>query len=181
VAADNPEYVLEFLKPGDTVTGFKIGGEQFLPLKNYFQKDAKRFHANSIARTYVFRSTTSAKIIAYMTLICGEIETMEGDGLAADADPFPYSSYPAVKVARLLVDSRHRRKEIGRALIDFAVGRAKRMVCPAAGCRFIVVDAKADSVGFYAKCGFTMLETEENRARPEPVMFIDLYRASAAH
>ena len=113
-----------------------------------------------------------------MTLVCGEIEAQDGGGLAPDGNPYRYDSYPAIKVARLLVDARERKKGLGKALIEFALGTAKDVVCPSVGCRFIVVDAKAASVAFYVKQGFTLLETADNRARSEPVMFIDLHKAA---
>lgn len=178
MAANSQKLLVELLEPGDKVTGFSVGAPEAVPLKSYFQKDAKRFQAQSIARTYVARLDKEPKIVAYMTLVCGEIEAEDGAGLAADAAPFTYESYPAIKVARLLVDSRYRERDIGRSLIDIAVGVAQDVICPAVGCRFVVVDAKQDSVSFYEKCGFSFLETAVNRARPQPVMFIDLHKTA---
>jgi hypothetical protein len=53
-------------------------------------------------------------------------------------------------------------------------------LCPAVGCRFVIVDSKKSSVGFYEKQGFTLIDTKENRGRSEPVMFIDLHKAAKA-
>ena len=93
-----------------------------------------------------------------------------------------------MKISRLLVDSRYRRQgdrwadeaRLGEALVQFALGLAVEQVCPAVGCRFVVVDAKSDAVGFYRKMGFTLLDTQANRARPEPVMFVDLHKTNEA-
>src|SRR5271156_5432973 len=89
VAANKTEYVLESLKPGDRVTGLSIGDAQFLPLKTFFQNDSKRFEANSLARTYVIREVTAPKILAYMTLVCGEIEIEDGANLLGGGR-YPY-------------------------------------------------------------------------------------------
>jgi hypothetical protein len=37
-----------------------------------------------------------------------------------------------------------------------------------------MVDSKRNSVKFYERCGFTMLDTPENKERNEPVMYVDL-------
>jgi hypothetical protein len=64
-------------------------------------------------------------------------------------------------------------RDLGRTLIEFSVGRSQD-IADIAGCRFVVVDAKTPSVAFYEKCGFRLIDTAENRGRPEPVMFLDL-------
>lgn len=97
------------------------------------------------------------------------------DGYVED---YSYSSFPAVKIARLLVDSRYRGAPygLGRLLVSLALGITKDEVCPAVGCRFVMVDAKKESVKFYEKCGFRALNTDENKERDIPVMFIDLLK-----
>ena len=63
---------------------------------------------------------------------------------------------------------------LGKHLVDLALGIAKREVSPSVGCRFVMVDSKRNSVKFYERCGFTMLDTPENKERNEPVMYVDL-------
>lgn len=43
-------------------------------------------------------------------------------------------------------------------------------VAPHVGCRFLVTDAKQPAVAFYEKMGFTLLDTDDNRERENPVM-----------
>jgi hypothetical protein len=43
----------------------------------------------------------------------------------------------------------------------------------------MMVDSKKPSVDFYRKCGFTILDTADNRDREAPVMFIDLSKIDA--
>lgn len=47
---------------------------------------------------------------------------------------------------------------------------------PHVGCRFLVVDAKRDSVGFYQKSGFILLNTDSNYVDEHPLMFFDLHK-----
>lgn len=58
--------------------------------------------------------------------------------------------------------------------MEFAIAMAADFIAQHVGCRFLVTDSKATSVPFYEKVGLTLVDTEENRARKEPVMFLDL-------
>ncbi len=171
MSAEQPEFELRLIKSGDVVTGLSLGDKAFQPLKTFLQRDAKRFQDRNLARTYgVFGGS---KIVAYITLVCGEVSA--SDEIRDDEDSFTYDSYPAVKIARLAVDRRNR-GGLGKQLVDFALGVVKNQIAPVVGCRFVIVDSKMQSVGFYKKCGFTMINTDVNRERAEPIMFIDLHR-----
>ena len=165
---------LRLIQPSDKLTGLSTGHADFQPLKTFIQRDAKNFHQQNLARTYgLFDGAT---LVGYLTLVCGEVDA---NGAGEAAPGFRYSHYPAIKIARLLIDSSLRGKSWGAQLVEFAVGTAKHIICPAVGCRFVVVDAKQQSIGFYERCGFTLLDTAENRARQSPVMFLDLHRVAA--
>ena len=155
------------------MTSLSLGDSVYTPLKTYLTKHAKAHQRASLARSYVAVDEL-ARIKAYITIICGEIEVQvdhEGEDVRYD-----YMKYPAVKIARLAVDRRVRGNKLGEALVDLAIAVTRDIVCPYVGCRFIVVDSKQQSVEFYRKCGFPLLVTPENRDREEPIMFIDLYR-----
>lgn len=170
------EFELRHLQEGDSFTSMRAGDERFAPLKMFARKHAKRYEAESLARTYVIVDVGQRRIAAYITLVCSEVSAeglVQGDGLH-----FPYSTYPAVKIARLLVDERYRdpRFGFGRKLVNLAQGITTEEIAPAAGCRFVVVDSKADAIGFYERCGFTLLDTPENRARDEAILYLDLHK-----
>lgn len=167
------------LQPGDKLTGLRSGDAEFAPLKTFLQKRARIYHERHLARTYV--TMAGGQVAGYITLVCGEIVIEDDANRLEEPDlDYNYKSYPALKIARLLVDGRFRGNGIGEDLVKLALGIAKDIICPNAGCRFAVVDAKQRSVGFYERQGFTMLDTSENRARSEPVMFIDLHKSAAA-
>lgn len=170
------EITIKQIEPGDKLTGLSLGNPVFEPLKRFLRKDAQRYEALSLARTYAAFSDASQKVVGYVTLVCGEVVTKESDQelLQESEIEFPYPHYPAVKIARLAVDRRVSGKGLGTALVNLALGQAKHVVCPAVGCRFVVVDSKRESVAFYEKRGFTMLDTPANRARTAPIMWIDL-------
>jgi len=167
---------LRLIEPGDKLTGLSVGDADFRPLKTFIQRDAKGFHEKNLARTYGLFST-GPKLVGYVTLVCGEVAA-EGTG-GVDHDGFRYPHFPAIKIARLLIDARYRGHNWGSQLVEFAVGTAKDVICPSVGCRFVVVDAKKKSITFYERCGFTLLDTAENKSRDAPVMFLDLHKIAA--
>ena len=168
--------VVKQIEPGDSLTGLSLGNPAFEPLKRFLRKDAQKYEAQSLARTYAAFNQATSKVIGYVTLVCGEIVTRDSDHelLQEPEIEFPYPHYPAVKIARLAVDQRVARIGLGTALVNLALGQAKRIICPTVGCRFVVVDSKRESVAFYEKRGFTMLDTATNRVRSSPIMWIDL-------
>jgi len=176
-AAD--EFQLRPLEPEDTFGSLKSGHEAFEPLKRFARKDAQKYEDANLARTYVIKDLGHDRVAAFITLVCSEVRSGEPLLNGAQDPAFPYEYYPAVKIARLMVDNRYRgERGFGRTLVDFALGIARTEICPAVGCRFVVVDAKKESVGFYEKCGFTAVDTAANKALSEPVMFVDLHKAA---
>lgn len=173
------EYCLKQLEAADRVTGLSLGDAAFLPLKTFFQRHAKAFEAASLARTYIVQHRR--KSVAYITIVCGEIAVEDDASRPIDDTDveYRYDQYPAIKIARLAVDKDHRGRNLGRSLVDFVLGLVLDEVCPTVGCRFVVVDAKPQSVAFYARMGFTLLDTTTNRRRTEPVMFVDLKKLAA--
>lgn len=170
------EYDFRGLEPGDRVTGLSLGNAEFAPLKAFIQRHAKSYQAQSFARTYGFYADAD-KLVAYITLICGEVITESPHDVLPPEVVFSYKSFPAVKIARLAVDQRHRGLGLGQKLVEFSVGVVREAISPMIGCRFIVVDSKKSAVDFYSKLGFTFIDTGANRALTEPVMFLDLLKA----
>jgi GNAT superfamily N-acetyltransferase len=85
-------------------------------------------------------------------------------------------AYPAVKIARLAIDLRHQGEGYGADIVSYCIAIIVKDVMPKVGCRFIVVDANKPAIDFYRKVGFTMVDTDANKALETPVMFLDLQR-----
>lgn len=113
-------------------------------------------------------------VVGYITLTCSEIDLENGYQIADCQYANRYPTMPALKIARLAVDCRHRNKGIGELLVGMALAIAQDEIAPSAGCRFVVTDAKQDAVGFYERQGFTRIDSEANLQREQPVMFVDL-------
>ncbi|HVQ08432.1 MAG TPA: GNAT family N-acetyltransferase [Allosphingosinicella sp.] len=165
---------VRLIRPGDRLRGLSLGDPAFTPLKIFLQKHALDYERQSLARTYGAFRVNPRKVAGYVTLVCGEVITDDGDQCLVAGLKYRYKQYPAVKIARLAVDQTVQGLGLGKALVDLALGIAKREISPSVGCRFVVVDSKRNAVPFYERCGFTLLDTTANRERDEPVMFVDL-------
>jgi GNAT superfamily N-acetyltransferase len=168
------DFILREISPDDSVSGLSLGAEAFVPLKTYLAQHAKRYHRQNAGKTYVFvHRDKPLKVVAYITLVCSYIKVGKRKG-PVGVGVYDYPDFPAIKIARLAVDRRHREHGLGTQLFDWALAVSTIRVMPHVGCRFLVVDSKQESVGWYTKRGFTMLDTAKNRKQQNPVMFIDI-------
>jgi GNAT superfamily N-acetyltransferase len=172
----NVDINIREIQPGDKLTGLSLGSQEFTPLKIFLQRHARKFHERGLGRTYV--ACVENSVIAYITIVCGQIDADCQIKSKAGADDYPYEHFPAVKIARLAVHKDYREARLGHNLVNLALGIVKDSIYPKVGCRFVVVDSKASAVGFYKKCGFTFLDTEDNRTRSESIMFVDMHKIS---
>jgi predicted N-acetyltransferase YhbS len=180
--ADANDLQFEFrqIEPGDRFTGLSLGNPNFTPLKTYASRHAASHHNANLAKTYAaFGTEQPKKAVGYITLVCGQIDSERAlADLGADVQ-YDYDHYPAIKIARLAVDHRYKGRGIGQTLVKLALGIVADEVAPRVGCRFVVVDAKAESVSFYKeKGGFTAVDTPGNLASDRPVMFIDIHKTA---
>lgn len=175
------DYIIRPLQPSDITTNFKTGSQEFQPLKTFLRNQAKEFQIAMIAQTYVCilleNGQDKGKVIAYLTLTCSELDLRNGYEVKDCAYANKYDHLPAVKIARLAVDNRYRGRGLGSELVNLALDIALNDIYPTVGCRFLITDAKKSAVDFYQKERFTLLDTEENQANENPIMFIDLYSA----
>jgi ribosomal protein S18 acetylase RimI-like enzyme len=167
-----PSFYIRKLEQTDNVQHFKLGSEAFLPLKTFLQKQAKTFQQSNVAQTYV--ALIDGVIAGFITLTCSEIDLQENYDLSNCSHANNYEYLPAVKIARLAVDSRFRGKGIGSALVDFAIALIRDRVADSVGCRFVVTDAKIEAVEFYDKQGFTTLNSYKADVSDYHLMFLDL-------
>lgn len=173
-------YTIERLDDSHKLSKFSVGADEELrALKTFLKKHSLDYQSANIAVTYVAAlpptgAPAKSEVIGYITLTCSEVDLGQTYLLDDCEHANRYSCMPALKIARLAGHSNYRGSGIGKALMDFAVALAADHIGLSVGCRFLVTDAKRQSTGFYVSQGFTLLDTPENHARPEPVMFLDL-------
>ncbi|PUE08644.1 hypothetical protein B9Z51_06755 [Limnohabitans sp. T6-5] len=144
------------------------------------RKEAKKLHQEHLARTYVLVRQGETKVLAYITTLCTHMAVEQFDKHDVVLDGFRYKDYPAIKLARLAVDSSLKRQGIGSQLVDFIIGLITEHVMPHTGCRFLVVDSKPESVNFYSAKGFLPIGISNEGDSATTTMFIDLKRVLAA-
>lgn len=146
-------------------------------LNEFLYEDAKHFHKELMAVTYLLENIEDNKTAAYFSLLADKITFNPDERNVWNKlnRNIPNSkrrkSYPAVKIGRLAVNEDYSGCGIGTFLLDnikYAFTNVKRL-----GCRFITVDALNSAVPFYEKNGFQFF-TEQDKDDATRLMFFDL-------
>ncbi len=164
------------LRDTDDRTTFRSGDadlDRFLA--KYAGQNQFRHH---IGVTYV--ALDAERIIGYATVAAA---TLEAEDLPASRrKTLPGYPLPALRLARLAVDTTAQNRGIGKALLRHALRLAIEM-SERFGCVGVVVEAKPGTSEFYSRLGFSPIEAIEGRmaSRPEPMsMFLPLDLVVAA-
>lgn len=158
----------------DQVSRFELADESDRPLTNFLKRTALKSSKANLTQTYVIKHSEQCHVIAFMTLMCAEIALEQAYQIEDKVGADRYEFQPAIRIARLAVAHTAQRSGYGKNLVDLAISIALDQIQPIAGCRFLILDAKQKSVGFYETLGFRMLDTLENRQANTPLMFMDL-------
>ncbi len=158
------------LRESDDRAGFQSGDAD---LDRFFQKFAghNQFR-HHIGVTYV--AIDGGRAIGFATVVPGHVEIE--DLPAAARKKLPRYPLPVLRLARLGVDRSAQGQGVGAQLLRFVLELALRMARDY-GCTGVLVDAKPEAIGFYAKYGFISVEAVEGQsdARPAPTpMFLAL-------
>lgn len=148
--------------------------EEDRPLQIFIRRDARKSAQANLTQTYVAKEEGEKKIRGYISLMCAEVALEKTYDIPDKVGADRYEYHPAVRIARLAVETAHLGQKLGRQLVETAIGIVLLSVVPAVGCRFIILDAKPKSIDFYKHMGFRLLETEANLANVTPLMFMDL-------
>ncbi len=137
-------------------------------LNEFLKDDALKDQDDMISRTYL--CSWKNTLIGFFSIVADTIEVRlinEADRITG----YPYRKYPGIKIARLAVDKNFERRGIGTFLILAAMGAAIS-VSEKIGCRYLTVDSKTDSIGFYEKLHFKIVE---NTRQQEPIKMYTQY------
>jgi GNAT superfamily N-acetyltransferase len=174
-----PLHLLRELQSIGRVNALSLGKKEYAPLKIFLKKDALNFHLDNVVKTYVLIDKESSRVWGYISLMCSEVNLDGVDRSAKNKHFKRYKTYPAVKLARLAVDTLLQGKGYGQKLVSYAIEIAKDCIMPNIGCRFFIVDSKPGAVSFYEKAGFAMLASEGNKEKAEPLMLLDLHKLTS--
>jgi GNAT superfamily N-acetyltransferase len=158
------------LTPSHDLKPFDCGNQD---LNAFLFEDSKAHLQGLYAVTYIYE--TPEETIAYFSVLNDSIRQEDtSKNRFKKIVPFikrGYKSHPAVKVGRFAVSHSYRRKGIGSMLMDYIKGYF--LDNNKTGCRFIIVDAYHESLGFYEKNGFDYLTTTD-KGKEKRLMYYDL-------
>ena len=162
-SADKPS-IVPLTKRYDIISFTSTNAE----LNDFLINDALDDQDEMISRTYL--CCLGKSITGFFTIVADTIEVQainEKDSI----DGSPYRKYPSIKIARLAVEETCERKGFGRFLVLAAIGLALS-VSEIIGCRYLTVDSKPESLSFYERLGFRVVE--RYRQTDFPKMYIDM-------
>lgn len=118
-------------------------------LNKYLKTFAYLNDENNLSKT--FAGCNGETIIGFITLCNAQIEFKEMP--KSYKQTMPKYPVPAIKIARLGVDTKFQNKGYGKELLLFAFKKIIQ-VSVSTGVKAVIVDAKENSKGFYEKYGF---------------------------
>lgn len=137
-----------------------------LELNDFLINDALIDQNNLVNRTNL--CFWKEELTGFFALVADTIETKTvADGI----ESYQYQKYPAIKIARLAIDSRFEKRGIGTHLVKVIMGQVIS-ICNNIGCRYLLVDSKIESTGFYEKFGFKI--AEKNRKKDFTPMYLNM-------
>jgi len=139
-------------------------------LNNFLKDDALKAHADMTSITYA--CSWKSVVVGFATLAAATIEVKQIEG--ARIEGYTPKTYPCIKLARLAVDKKYEGRGIGPYLLFWVMGKFEK-ISREIGCRYLTVDSKRESIWFYQKYDFVLVERTKNR--PHPTFYLDMYLA----
>lgn len=143
-------------------------------LNEFLKNNALLDQTHMVSRTYL--CCWKKQTAGYFTLVADTLE-VEAVDPSDKIEGYLYRKYPAIKIARLAVHQSNVKQGIGRFMLLAAIGKAIS-VSDDIGCRYITVDSKPESMGFYEKHNFKIVE--KYRQSEFPKMYLNMYPIVAA-
>lgn len=146
-------------------------------LNGFLFDDAKHFHQELMAVTYLLEDPQKNVTVAYFSLLADKISFNPDEKFVWNKlnrnipNPKRRRNYPAVKIGRLAVNEQFAGCGVGTFVLDsikYTFTTVKRL-----GCRFLTVDALSSATSFYERNGFQFF-TELDEADETRLMFYDL-------
>ena len=161
------------LETGRTILPFDCGDND---LNEFLHHDSHHYLSELLAVTYLLE--TDEETVAFYSVSNDKISHTDmptNSQWNKFRSIFPrekmMKSYPAVKIGRLGVSNTYKGKNIGTALLDYI--KLLFVDNNRTGCKYITVDAYAQSLLFYEKNGFKYL-TKADEGKDARLMYYPL-------
>jgi len=141
-------------------------------LNGFLRDDALQAHKNMTSITYL--CFWKGTVVGFATMAAATIEVKQIEGPRIEG--YTPNTYPCIKLARLAVDKNYSGRDIGPYMLFWVMGKFEK-ISREIGCRYLTVDSKRESMWFYEKYDFVLVEKTKNR--PHPTFYLDMYLARA--
>jgi GNAT superfamily N-acetyltransferase len=167
IKVDRSRIDIRKLTLADDVADFSCGQKD---LDEYILYQAVDQQLDGAAVVYL--AWLKNQIVGFLSL---NMSNIESEHIAGEHRPAhtPYLYFPSLMIGRLATDKRFWRQGIGTLLCQFAISTAIKMR-KSAGCQFVILNAKKNSVQFYQRCSFQL----SARQRQQPFMYFKLPRTA---
>lgn len=119
-----------------------------LDMERFLREEAYAEQEKGLSETYLF--IENDELLAYLSL-CNDAIRLEFE--ERDNMELPYTTIPAVKVARLAVSTEFQGKGLGKEALQFAIF-ISQVIRDYSGVVFLTLDCYEHRVGYYEKYGF---------------------------
>ena len=119
-------------------------------MESFLKDEAYTEQELGMSTTYLLLDDNGERILAYVSL-CNDAINLEFQ--EREEAGITYSSAPALKIARLAVETSSMRQGIGKLLIEFSAFQAQ-LIREHSGIFFLTLDCYAHRVSFYESVGF---------------------------
>ena len=145
---------IRVLRPSDDRSGFHSGN---IELDRFFQRFAgqNQFRVQ-LGVTHI--ATERGQLLGFATISAAQVKLAQLP--EAERKRLPAYPVPVVRLSRMAVALNAQGKGVGAALLRHVNLLALELSAEKIGCTGVLVDAKFDARGFYARYGFIELEPE---------------------
>jgi GNAT superfamily N-acetyltransferase len=153
------------LNEDDNIAGFYCTNTD---LNNFLKEDALKSQSNMTSVTYLCFLKDAP--IGFVTLAAATIEVKSISGPPLDG--YTPKTYPCIKLARMAIDEKYAGKGYGYYLMLWTMGKFEK-ISKEIGCRYLTVDSKSESIGFYEKNDFILVQKTVHKSHP--TLYLDMY------
>ena len=147
----------------------------------FLKEEAQNFENLNISRTHLLIDKINECILAYMSLVTDSVQLTKNEKELLELGLIPFSTFPAMKIGKLAVDSEAKMKYhgIGSLMLRLARGFTSNLNDNGIACRFLTIDADVENnpnvTEFYIKNGFVPNESLNNKNRLTISMRMDIF------
>ena len=165
------EVRIERFRENADVRSFDCGNRE---LNDFLTTDeVSRYEEARLGNTYLVYLQGAGELLGYFTISNESLRIEYFRGIKSFSIPgeIRVSTIPGIKVGRLAVSIRHQKRQVGTIILRYITGLALETQ---AATRILFLEAYPESIEFYQRFGFLVIEHQNLRHRRNRMMWFDL-------